>query len=251
MALPSELIEDVRDMHPFIPYANFVYSIHISLKYNYIYVETPKCACSTIKTTLQRYELGDPTFYRQQFEDIHLREFSPLLNPRQVPSFRRLAADSRFFKFCVARHPATRLLSAYLDKIERNRPMKAGVLRQLGLPEIPLTTPVSFADFVHAVCEQPITMMDPHWRVQYYQTFQTAIQYDLIGKLEDLPAVIDRVTAALGEGFRECFTEELRHKTDASSLHDKYMTMELLDEIYEKYRIDFEYFGYTKTSIPA
>ena len=63
---------------------NFNYSINISLKYSYIYVETPKVACSSIKSTLQKMELGDPQFSREDFEDLHKRDFSPLLRPQQI-----------------------------------------------------------------------------------------------------------------------------------------------------------------------
>lgn len=38
------------------------YAVHVSLKHKYIFVETPKVACSTVKMTLQRLELDDPNF---------------------------------------------------------------------------------------------------------------------------------------------------------------------------------------------
>ena len=47
------------------------YGVHISLKHKYIFVETPKVACSTIKMTLHRMELEDPEFVREDFEAIH------------------------------------------------------------------------------------------------------------------------------------------------------------------------------------
>ena len=100
MNLHSEFASDIAGLHPHLTVQAVVYGVNISLRHKYIFVETPKCACTTIKLALQRLELEDAGFARRDPEDIHNREFSPLLNPRQVPSFRALLADQSFFKFC-------------------------------------------------------------------------------------------------------------------------------------------------------
>src|SRR5579862_1067334 len=182
MSLRTEFLADISGLHPHLPVSDVVYGTNISLQYNYIFVETPKCGCTAIKAALQRLELRDPDFARENLEDIHVRESSPLLNPRQVGSFRKLINRPEIFKFCFVRHPFTRLLSCYLDKIQRNRPQKAAILRQVGFPEDRLDTVLTFDQFVRAVVEQPISLMDPHWRVQYYQTMQVGIKYDFIGR---------------------------------------------------------------------
>ena len=59
---------------------------HISLTNRYLYIETPKIACSTIKRTLITNEFnGIYSFEHPEY--IHFREFSPLLNARQVGGF--------------------------------------------------------------------------------------------------------------------------------------------------------------------
>jgi hypothetical protein len=107
--LREVFVEDIRGLHPELPVESVEYGVNISLTHKYIYVATPKCGCSTILLTLQRIELDDPNFQRSDFEDLHLRRFSPLLDPKQVGSFRRLLDDQNYFKFCFVRHPYTRL----------------------------------------------------------------------------------------------------------------------------------------------
>jgi sulfotransferase famil protein len=118
-SLESAFITDVNGLHHNLPYECLNYGANISLMHKYIYIETAKCGCSTIKLTLQRLELGDVNYKRDDFEEIHVREYSPLLTPRQVGSFRNLLNRPDYIKFCFVRNPYTRLLSAYLDKFVR------------------------------------------------------------------------------------------------------------------------------------
>lgn len=86
-SLPAKFDAEIGKYCRHVGATNFDSAIHISLKYRYMYVETPKVACSSIKTLLQRMELESPTFHRADFEDIHNRNFSPLLSlPRSAPS---------------------------------------------------------------------------------------------------------------------------------------------------------------------
>jgi tetratricopeptide (TPR) repeat protein len=244
MDLAERLQHDLSGMHPHVSIHDVIYSVNISLRYKYFYVATPKCGCSTMKLALLRLELGDPSLDRGEFEDIHNRNFSPLLSPRQVVSFRQMASDPAIFKFCFVRHPYTRLLSCYLDKIERNRPQKAQILRQLGLPEHDLSAKLSFKQFAVAVAEQPVSSMDGHWRVQYFHTMQRSIDYDLIGRFEHFDEDARRAGARISPDFESCLRAERRHATAASVSAEQYLTPEIKEIIYRKYRIDFEHFHY-------
>jgi hypothetical protein len=224
---------------------NFEYSINISLKHKYMYVETPKAGCSSIKTLLQRMELESTTFYRPDFEDIHNRNFSPLLKPSQVGSFNKFISRNDIVKFCFSRNPFTRLLSAYLEKIEQTKPQKRQILMHLGKNPSKTNEYISFDEFVNVVCEQPIINMDPHWRVQYYQTFQDTIKYDFIGKLEFFDRDILAVMMNINTDFDKYMTNELRHSTKAVEFLDKYYTPSLADKVKAKYMKDFEFFNYS------
>jgi len=244
MGVQDSFEAETQSLYPYLPSNLFIYGVNISLQYKYIFVETPKCACSTIKLSLQRLELDNPNLVFKEFEEIHWREYSPLLNPKQVGSFARLLNDGRYFKFCFVRHPFTRLLSAYLDKIRRNRIQKEDILRQLGLPLSALNKDISFADFVKAVVEQPISMMNPHWRIQYYQTMQTGIHYDFIGRFEQFAEDFRAIGKKLSPDFEKYFVVDQRDATDAAAAINEYLTDELKGLIYQKYKRDFDHFGY-------
>lgn len=229
-----------------VSYNNFEYAINISLKHKYIYVETPKVGCSTIKDTLQRMELDYPELVRDDFEDIHVREYSPLLSPAQTCGFDRLLLNPDYFVFCFTRNPYTRLLSAYLDKIVKNVKLRKDILIAMGEDPSELSKEISFREFVGVICEQGVSQMNPHWRVQYYQTFQDNISYDFIGKLENFKDDCKFVFSRVKDNYPDYYRSELRHATNSTELLDQFYNDELKERVFEKYKVDFEYFGYTK-----
>jgi hypothetical protein len=228
---------------------NFVYSCNISLKYRYIYLETPKVACSTIKLTLQRAELENPNFLPSDFEDIHRRDFSPLLKPTQIGSFREALASGEFFCFCFVRNPFTRLLSCYLDKIARPTPMRKSVLEQLGRSDEPGNPNVSFEEFVAAVRAQPAMAMDPHWALQTLLLLHGKMRYDFVGRFEtfddDMAEILQRLAIPHQYYFRE-----RRNETRAETLTAKFYDDRSIAAVREIYAADFAAFGYDREPPP-
>ncbi len=241
------LIQDFKkknaNLTKFIPLDNFVYSVHISLKHRYIYVETPKVCCSTIKTRLISSELNRDVSYNI-FEHIHNREFSPLLNPKQVYNFAELIQSDKYFKFCFIRNPFSRLLSCYLDKICKNGdPRKKKIFLQMGYdPEC--EEQISFKDFISCICDQPVSLMDAHWRQQYYQTFQDTIKYDYIGRFESFEKDYSHIVKTINLKEHNKQTE-IRHATSSDKILERYYTPDIISSVLRKYKIDFDYFGYT------
>lgn len=222
----------------------FIYSLNISLQYKYVYIETPKVACSTIKTTLQRLELDEPSFTRKDFEDLHKRDFSPLLNVKQIPDINAFVQRKDIFKFCFVRNPYDRVLSAYLDKIAGNTQHKKEILLELGRNENALDTKVSFSQFINVLSKQTIVNMNTHWKPQYYQTFQDYIEYDFIGKFENISEDFEKVGTNISPDFHKYYTTEKRHSTNANTKINEYYTDDLKKRVYAIYEKDFEYFGY-------
>ena len=227
-----------------VPAETFDYSINISLKHRYAFVETPKVCCSTIKLNLQRLETGLFDFTWPGEMDIHNRDFSPLLKPSQVHDFDKVLAAENLYTFCFVRNPYTRLLSCYLDKIVGNKPPKHAVLRILGFSADNLDIPVSFSDFIEAISSQHIREMNPHWRPQYYQTFQPSLSYDFIGRYESFSEDFQRVMAKIARTRVPNLGVESRHRTNANGTWTKYYRPSLMERVRELFAIDFEAFGY-------
>jgi dermatan 4-sulfotransferase 1 len=238
---------DVRRICDPVPIANFDYSVHISLKNKYIYVQTPKVACSTIKLSLISFELGRRLeIDYENPKSIHQREFSPLLTPKQVGSFSRLL-QSPFLKFCFVRNPFTRVLSAYLDKIVQNKPQKKPVAELAGRD---LQDPITFEEFLSCIARQSITDMDNHWRPQYFQTFQGRIRYDYIGRFEALFGDLRTVAEIISPDLVSFISERAPHRTNAQNLLRLYYSKKAQSLVRDIYRVDFEHFDYS-TTLPS
>jgi len=236
--------EDAKKYSTYNQIDNFDYSINISLKYNYLFTETPKVACSTIKTILQKMELDNPDFFRNDFEDIHDRNFSPLLKPSQLGSLDYFFEGNKLFKFCFSRNPYTRLLSSYIDKIKPSKPEKKYVLQSLGKNPNQLDQDISFEEFVHVISKQKIISMNSHWRTQYYQTFQDNIAYDFIGKIENFSEDLKIALSKINPDYKRFISNERRHATHANALLSAYYTPTLINLVQQIYEKDFIYFGY-------
>lgn len=233
----------------YVNYEDFEYSINISLKYKYIYVETPKVACSTIKDTLQRMELDYPELVRNDTNDLHLRDRSPLLSPSQTCGFERLLNNPDYFVYCFVRNPYARLLSAYLEKIVNSKHAKRDILIAMGKDPKDIFRDITFREFVDTVCSQSVYQMNLHWRVQYYQTFQDSIEYKFIGKLERFENDIAHVFSKIRRDYADYYRPEIRHATNSDKLLNKYYSDDLQEKVFNKYKIDFEYFGYSESFI--
>jgi hypothetical protein len=237
--------KDVEQFCENITLWKFNYSINISLKYNYLYFETPKAGCTTIKATLQKMELERTGGSCGHPSCVHDRNFSPLLRPSQISRFSEFVRQPGLFKFCFVRNPYTRLLSAYLEKMLTNKRPKRIVLHALGRNPADLDVDVSFDEFIDVVCGQKVRDMNTHWMVQYYLTCQDLIKYDFVGKIENFDQDFDFVLSKLSENYRQYISKEVSHATNAGMHLETYYSSELSKKVQEKYKKDFEYFGYS------
>ncbi|HUY68206.1 MAG TPA: sulfotransferase family protein [Alphaproteobacteria bacterium] len=240
-----QYLQDVQWLLGEIPVEHFTYAVNISLKNKFTYVETAKVACSTIKLSLMalEIEIDDPKIVGgQNLGEMHDRAFSPLLTPRQVGSFTRLLERKDFIKFCFARNPYTRALSAYMDKILRNEMQKKPIADMLGRP---LETPVTFEEFLGCIARQPVREMDGHWVPQYDQTLRGKIAYDFIGSFEHIDADLIEIGTRISPLFPRYAQSETRHRTGAADFVAQYYTEEATQLVRRIYADDFRYFGYS------
>lgn len=243
-------LEDIAFLTRHSPANEIVYAINASLRFSYIYFETPKAACSTIKRFLIKNEFENIKLFDDadtnytEFRYLHDREFSPLLNVKQLYPFKWCLRSDRFFKFCFVRNPYERLLSAYLDKILNRRNQIVQIRMALGLVSSD-TRAISFDEFVRAVCSIPVFAMDAHWKVQYHHLCMDEIGYDLVGRVENFDADIDRVCQATGLDKRHLETFS-PHRSNAKGRVTEYYTEELRKLVSAKFECDFDAFGYSR-----
>ena len=238
-------------LHPRVRPVDFRHAIIVSPRYNYLYVNVPKAACTTIRKLLIDAEFGEVRPYAERSDTLHYNEFLPFLNVWQLGDFERYLHIRKPFVFTFVRNPYTRLLSAYLDKIVGRKPERNVILRQLGRSHRP-EEDISFADFVKTVCTTPPTYQNAHWRPQYDQTFQEGLTYDLIGRFENLETNLREVAERVGinafitpETFGRPGEGSRHHATGAGAQVETHFTEDLRKLVYMTYRKDFDTFGYS------
>ncbi len=214
------------------------YLINVSKTYKYIYFETPKVGCSTIKKTLQKLEVSDASDIP---EDVHQKKLSPLLSPLDLEkNFSEYLTDA-YFKFSFVRNPYTRILSCYLDKI-------IGIQKDVYLPKIgySLTDNVSFKAFLLAIKEQTFFEMDVHWMPQHILLGADKIPLDFIGRQEnfdnDLAKVLSIITKS--DSNAPNISNERPHAVGANKKLLQYLTKDTAQLIHEIYADDFRLYGY-------
>lgn len=229
-------MDNVPDLRP----AQYLKSFHVSPKFGLVYVNNPKVACSTIKLTLQRAELGDPAY--EPKTTMHDHRNSPMLTFPDLTQERIEAALADSFVFSFVRNPFTRLRSAYLNKIvtgqKNGKPrMDAG----FGRDECP-----SFDAFVAAVTAQDPSEHNSHWRPQAMTLSLAHVTFDFIGKMEEFSAGWARVVAATGLPdvvYRS-------GKPNDYAAHDPLLyTPQTAQMVRKAYAMDFEAFGYAPEAV--
>jgi hypothetical protein len=219
------------------------YLMHFSKRHRYLYVECPKVACSTIKTTLMRLELAGKPLP----ENIHFRPTSPLFGPRSDPAgFQEAVTSPRYVRFAFVRNPFTRILSAYLDKIvdrsKRGRAEQVQVQKSLGVG-VPIST-VSFEDFLKIVRQQTLQEMDVHWLPQA-SVLVGIPRLTFIGRFERLEDDLSNTLRIIAPRNTIAVEERRPHATGAREKIKDLITAEARDLIAEIYRDDFIRYGYS------
>lgn len=214
------------------------YLINVSKTYKYIYFETPKVGCSTIKRTLQKLEVLDASDIPK---DVHKKKLSPLLSPLDLENnFSKYLTDA-YFKFSFVRNPYTRILSCYLDKI-------TGIQKNVYLPKIgySLTDNVSFKAFLLAIKEQTYFEMDVHWMPQHVLLAADKIPLDFIGRQENFDNDLAKVLSIITKSDSDApdITNERPHAVGANKKLQQYLTEDAAQLIQEIYADDFRLYGY-------
>ena len=249
------LTQKIESFYKFMPPREFEYHIHISTQNSYIYFEVPKVACSTTKLALQQLEaktagLSAPS---EEMSIIHNKKQSLLLSPSDIglDKFCEMLNDSSVFKFSFVRNPYTRILSAFLSKINwKKSTYREKIAHTLN---IELNSDISFKQFVNFISEQSVFEMDPHWRPQVNQLFFDLVAYDFIGFFENFEEDLQKALKYIASNkvknnnISEQKNEKIEFKgrrTSARKKIESYYNPALQSLISTIYQDDFVKFGY-------
>ncbi|XP_014679421.1 PREDICTED: carbohydrate sulfotransferase 14-like [Priapulus caudatus] len=158
-------------------------------------------------------------------------------------------------KFMFVRHPLTRILSAYRDKIadkaDDQRFRKSYLRKNPKLGKI--STSVSFVQFLNHVLGTLTEQLEMHWARMVDVCNPCVINYDFVGKHESMRD--DSAELLRRTGLAESIDFPVRNATykKATSSDDvtlmrtyyKQVPLDLARQLHAKYEADFLLFNYT------
>lgn len=223
---------------------------HISLVNGYAYVEVPKAGCGTMKATLGGLEAArmNPGMVQRVQEAPHNRlNATPFVKPFQLPPdlLEEVLAGPGYRRFTVVRDPASRVLSAYIEKIgqglKQSQPIVEALAERTGQTVRP--EDISLEQFLDVVGAQESRDQDPHWRRQADHLGLGLVPYDAVIHLEDLDASWRRIGELTGiPGLQEEYF--CRNSTGARNRMGEYYTSMLLTRVTEIYARDYAELDY-------
>lgn len=197
----------------------------------YIYFRIPKAANSTVIRNLSNIE-SDAAF------DVSAAKHG-FIRPSQLWWWETRNLERRFYLFTVVRDPYSRVVSAYLDKVERSK-RQSKVRSRLGLGA---DEPISFEQFC-TYLEAGGLNDDAHWARQVDLIPCDPSLLHAIARVEslnaDLPPILHRAT---GKPVSE-FQTHSPHRTGAAERMHKVYNRQTASRVRDLYMADFKAFGY-------
>lgn len=211
----------------FKKYGYFALSVNrfdVFHQYKLCYSDIPKAASTSIRTLLYEH-----FFKKKPNDDIHY-----LYRVKNINSF-NFQNKNCYFSFSIVRNPFERIVSAYKDKFQKGQWSAKTYL--FGIMDYGL----NFDSFVKWICLIPERFAEDHFVSQY------AILYDKkgkcrvehIGKFEELNTFWKNVV----QKHRNLPDLPHHNSTKKSDWRDFY-TPKTAKMIYNRYKKDFETFGY-------
>ena len=231
------------------PKKDFEISSHISLVNRYVFVQVSKAASSSVKWALQSLEFKKTPW---KVIDVNNKFYAPHISPYQVDEglLDDVFLTDKYKRVTFVRNPFTRILSCYLHRVvaKPRSATNAAVMRLTGGRG---GGDVSFDEFVELICAQESFEQEAHWRCQTQDLCVSDINYDFIGKLENINQdILFLIELLYGKKARDWYTKSLKMdaspmKTGSSNLlKDYYKDVGTVKRVQDRYAKDFEILGY-------
>ncbi|WP_285164740.1 sulfotransferase family protein [Shewanella goraebulensis] len=231
---------------------NFIYME----KQSFIFAYNPKVACTNWKC-IMRYLNGAEDYLKPALAHNRVESGLSFVSDQANPI--GLIDDNSIPKYAFVRNPYTRILSAYLNKIE---PYAEGVrglnddnsyfykvfteVDEYRCKELPLESKVNFYCFLSWLTNvNDVHTRNEHWLPQVELLKVDRVDYTFIGKLENL--VKDAPTLLQNIGCDIDFPSQKKVSfapTNATSKIEKYYTEQEFKLVSALYLPDFKSFGY-------
>ena len=228
------------------------YGTYVDERRRILYVETPKCACTSIKHLLRSLNTGTGLAFNPATPEtrtdmmIHDRGQIPLrpLTAFQGKALADIVQGEGWFRFCVVRHPIERFFSAWRDKVFLCEP---GFERYLA----PGRRHVDFTDFYRRIVahEDPLTC-DVHWRMQAALLLPDQIAYSRIYGLNELATLDSDLRQHLSRIGQPADLPPLQRFNEGFAISPEgFLSPEIVAGLRTYYSADFAQFGFPEFEI--
>ena len=220
----------------------------ISFRNRIVFFPIGKVANSSLKSLLFKAELSDTRVAPNKFS--HSAIESPFILPYQLPDKQldEILADPTFRKIVFVRNPYSRLLSCFLDRVQKPRTIAHKVVANYLAQRGESMDSLDFERFVRALPE--LLQEDQHWRPQAIECAIDYIDFDLVGRFESLEADARRMMKTFYPDFRENLGFDSPAKTGSGSRLLEYYAPDIADIVAQCYEADFRHFSYDR-ALPA
>ncbi|XP_006821771.1 carbohydrate sulfotransferase 11-like [Saccoglossus kowalevskii] len=230
-----------------------LHNLYISQKHKFIYCAIPKVGCTNwFKTLLVlsgQFKQDDVIGWREinLYRRAHyggLREYNKLVGSGRV---------GEFIRFVVVRHPFTRLVSLFAQKLDRrpDRRLISELLSKMQQITESNSSTMNFHNFVDYLIKtkEPTETWNSHFRPMHLLCFPCNIDYDIIGHLEtiheDSEYLFHEIGSTLSYPKKSSRTATNSSTTDNLLRYFSTISDDQIWNLYKIYKMDFEMFGYS------
>jgi len=198
----------------------------VSLEKRFLYCAIAKAACTSMKTLLHTLEGAPPIktlcggmdeTRRDMF--IHARENVPLpsLADLDDATQREVLHAPDFLRMTVVRSPYTRLLSVWRKTMLCEPGSEQQYLAIKGrIPATGRKDLITVAEFVDYVATDNLHTSEGHWALQHPRAFMDALDFNFVGRVENMAEVMQRFSQHLG--LAEPIAVEHKNESRAGSI---------------------------------
>ena len=233
------------------------HSSFVDTRKRYMYYAVPKAACTSMKTLIHDMEGGGPIRLicggmdecrRDMF--IHARENVPLPSLVDLDDAvqREVLHSPDYFRVTIVRNPYTRVLSAWRKIMLCEPGYEQYYMAIKGqLPAMVKKDLITLAEFVAYLETEDLRTCNAHWAYQHSFAFIDALNYDCVGKVENMAQVMDRFWQHLGKANNVAAERKNVSEAISAGRYDR----ELAARVHALFAADFERFGYSADDWPS
>ena len=248
------IVSKIQNAYPNLSESSIIQRVYSSSYVNfqrrYVYFEVPKAACTTIKWLLHDLEHLPPINSLPGSREVRRDMFIHDRGAVNIPSLldfpdniqEEILESEAFFRFTVVRNPFTRVESAWKDKVRLCAPKYEYIYLQLrgALPRpSDLDSLITLEEFTEFLMTLDLSEGDPHWRIQSDHLFFPILNFNHIGKVEDLDKTLESF-------FGHLSIDRPRAGKMNSTPHQSNYSSTVMENIYKMYRKDFDNVDYQR-----